>query len=217
MKNRIAKLRKAARIPPIICRELKDIIVPGISEKQVADYIKKRLKTLGAQKPSFRIIVASGKRSVMLHGWASKKKIKKGELVMVDFGALLNGVRSDYTRTYMIGKPTKKQQKILQAVKVAQKKAMAKVKDGVTCSEVDLAARSYLRNLGLGKYFIHTTGHGIGNKTHEAPKISETNYAKLKTGMVITIEPGVYIKGVGGVRIEDMLLVKSRGFEILTR
>lgn len=216
-KKRIAKLRKVARIPPIICRELKRVIVPGVSEEQVAAYIKKRLKEFGATKPSFRIIVASGKRSVLMHGWATKKKIKKGELVMVDFGALLDGVRSDYTRTYVVGKPNKRQQRLFKAVKTAQRRAIAKVSDGVTCSTVDLAARNYLRKLGLGKYFVHTTGHGIGIKTHETPKISEKNYTKLKAGMVITIEPGVYLKGVGGVRIEDMVLVKKNGCEILTR
>ncbi|MBU0686650.1 MAG: M24 family metallopeptidase [Candidatus Margulisbacteria bacterium] len=216
-RGRLSILRRAALIPPIIVEELKKIIVPGISELQVAKYIKKRIKQLGGKKPSFRVIVASGHRSVKWHGFASKKKIKKGELVMLDFGVILGGYRSDYTRTFVIGKPNQKQKCMLKEVKIAQTKAIAKVKAGVPCSEVDAAARNYLKKKKLAKYFGHTTGHGIGRKTHEAPKVSGDNNNKLKAGMVITIEPGVYIKGIGGVRIEDMVLVKKNGCEILTR
>lgn len=191
-------------------------ITGGQKEKEVANQIKTLLKEYGA-RPAFRIIVASGKRSAKPHGFASKKRIKRGDLVVIDFGALYNGYRSDITRTFVIGRPTQKQRKVFRIVREAQRRGIKAVKAGRTCCEVDRAARGYIEKRGFGKNFIHTTGHGIGKKVHQAPKISKRNRNRLRMGMVITIEPGIYIKGWGGVRIEDMVLVTERGCKVLTK
>jgi Xaa-Pro aminopeptidase len=205
---------KAVKIADRVFTCLK--IDEGMSEKEVANQIKSLLKKFGS-KPAFRIIVASGKRSAMPHGFASSKKIKKGDLVVIDFGALYNGYRSDITRTVVVGKSTEKQKKIFSTVRQAQKRAIKAVRIGRSCIEIDRAAREYIEKQGFGKYFIHNTGHGIGRKVHQAPKISKKNRRRLRSGMVITIEPGIYIKGWGGVRIEDMVLVTKRGGKVLTK
>ena len=189
---------------------------PGDTEKKVASRIEAFLKGFDA-KPAFRTIVASGKRSAKPHGFATGKKIKKGETVKIDFGALYKGWRSDITRTFFVGRPAKRQKRIYKIVKGAQIKAIKAVKAGVECRIVDKAARDYMKLHGVDKHFIHSTGHGIGRKVHENPKINLRNHNKLKAGQVITIEPGIYIKGWGGVRIEDMVLVKKDGCEVLTK
>ncbi|MEE8638728.1 MAG: M24 family metallopeptidase [Candidatus Margulisiibacteriota bacterium] len=188
----------------------------GQKEKEVAINIRSLLKRFGA-KPAFRIIVASGKRSAKPHGFATDKKIKRGDLVVIDFGAVYNGYCSDMTRTFVVGKPTKKQRKVYRIVKEAQKRAIQAIRAGKACFEIDRAARQYIEKQGFGKYFIHNTGHGIGRKVHQAPKISKRNRRRLRKGMVITIEPGIYIKGWGGVRIEDMILVTQAGAKVLTK
>jgi Xaa-Pro aminopeptidase len=188
-----------------------------MAELAVAAFIKQKLKDHGMHGHSFRIIVASGRRSALPHGHASRKKIKCGELVVLDYGALLDGYCSDFTRTLVIGKPTRRQKFLLDAVKSAQRVALKKVRAGVSCYTVDAAARDYLKKHGLHHYFIHTTGHGIGGKVHQAPRISSKNRRRLRLNEVITIEPGIYIKGYGGVRIEDMVLVKHNGYELLTK
>lgn len=205
---------KAASIADKVFDRLK--VKVGQREKEVAGEIKALLKQFGA-KPSFRIIVASGKRSAIPHGFASGKKIKRRELVVIDFGALYNGYYTDVTRTIITRIPTEKQRRILRIVREAQRRAIKKVRAGVRCCEVDQAARGYIEKKGFGKYFVHSTGHGIGKKVHEAPKISKRNRNRLREGMVITIEPGIYIKGWGGVRIEDMVLVTKRGCSVLTK
>lgn len=206
--------RKAVYIANRVFSLLK--IKAGQSEKDIASRIKVLLKKYNA-KPSFRIIVASGKRSAKPHGFATDKKIKKGDLVVIDFGALYNGYCSDITRTVTVAKPTQKQRKVYRIVREAQKRAIKAVRAGRACFEVDRAARDYVKKRGFKKYFIHNTGHGIGKKVHQAPKISKRNRRRLRKGMVITIEPGIYIKGWGGIRIEDMVLVTKRGYRVLTK
>lgn len=207
-------LLMAIRIGEQVFRNL--VISPGQKEKEIANWIEQELKKHGA-RPAFRIIVASGKRSAKPHGFATNKKIKKGDLVVIDFGAVYNGYCSDITRTFIVGKPTKKQKRIFNIVKEAQRRAIKAVRAGIRCCDVDHAARQYIEKKGYGKYFIHGTGHGIGRKVHEPPKISKGNRNKLKAGMVITIEPGIYIKGWGGVRVEDMVLVTEQGGRVLTK
>ena len=187
----------------------------GMSELDVARQITSLLLRYRS-KPSFKIIVGSGKRSAIPHCFATDKKIKRGELVVIDFGALYNDQRSDITRTIVVGKPSKRQKKIYSIVKKAQSMGIKAVRAGRPCCEVDREVRGYIKQKGFGKYFIHTTGHGIGKGVHQAPKISRRNRRKLKAGMVITVEPGIYIKGWGGVRIEDMILVTAKGGKILT-
>ena len=215
--QKINRLRRAAQVLPLIFKSLKHFIVPGISELAVAVFIKQKLKEHGMHGHSFRIIVASGRRAALPHGHASRKRIKRGELVVLDYGALLDGYCSDFTRTLVIGQPTKRQKFLLKVVRAAQQKALLQVRAGVSCYTVDAAARNYLKKHNLHHYFIHTTGHGIGKKVHEPPKISPKNRRRLRLNEVITVEPGVYFKGWGGVRIEDMVLVKKNGYELLTK
>lgn len=205
---------RAAYIAKRIFNLLK--VEEGQREKDLAKQIKALLKKFGS-KPAFRIIVASGKRSAKPHGFATDKKIKRGDLVVIDFGAVYNGYCSDLTRTFVVGKPTRKQRKVYQIVREAQKRAMKVVRAGKACFEIDRAARKYIEQQGFGKYFVHNTGHGISRKVHQAPKISRRNRRRLRKGMVITIEPGIYIKGWGGVRIEDMVLVTRAGRKVLTK
>jgi Xaa-Pro aminopeptidase len=204
---------EAVRIAVTILKHIS--FQPGETEKQVACRIEAHLKEYGA-KPAFRTIVASGPRSAKPHGYATNKKIKPGEIVMVDMGALYHGVRSDLTRTFLPPKPTKKQRMIYRIIKEAQSRGIKAVRAGVEARKVDAAARDYIKARGYGLYFIHTTGHGVGRRIHEAPKLSRRNHHKLKAGQVITIEPGIYIKGWGGVRIEDMVLVTGTGCRLLT-
>ncbi|MFA4858168.1 MAG: M24 family metallopeptidase [Candidatus Margulisiibacteriota bacterium] len=217
-RKRLNRLRRAAHVLPLIFKSLQTFVASGMTELAVATFIKQKLKEHGMHGHSFRIIVASGRRSALPHGHASRKKIRRGELVVLDYGALLDGYCSDYTRTLVVGnKPSKRQKFLLRVVRAAQTAALKLVRVGVSCYTVDAAARDYLKKHDLHHYFIHTTGHGIGTKVHEAPKISPKNRRRLRLNEVITIEPGVYIKGYGGVRIEDMVLVKKDGYELLTK
>ena len=206
---------KAVKIAEKVFKKLK--LEPGVSEKEVARWIRKELKLQGARKEAFRIIVASGRRSAKPHGFASTKRLRPGEIVMVDFGALFKGFRSDITRTYVLGKPTIKQKRIYRILKTAQRAAIRKIKEGIGGQQVDNAARSVIEKAGYGKNFIHSTGHGVGRKVHEPPKLSRKSKSYLKAGQVVTVEPGIYIKGWGGMRIEDMVLVTKRGCRLLTR
>ncbi|MBN3033254.1 MAG: aminopeptidase P family protein [Candidatus Saganbacteria bacterium] len=205
--------RQAVRIAVTVLKHL--AFRPGETEKQVARRIEAELKKYGA-KPAFRTIVASGQRSALPHGYAANKKIRPGEQVMIDFGALYRGRRSDVTRTYLPSKPTKKQKAIYRIVKEAQARGIEAVRAGVEARMVDRAARNHIIKKGYGLFFVHTTGHGVGRRIHEAPKLSRRNRHKLKAGQVVTVEPGIYIKGWGGVRIEDMVLVTGTGCRLLT-
>ncbi|MBI5698867.1 aminopeptidase P family protein [Candidatus Saganbacteria bacterium] len=204
----------AIKIAEDIFRELR--LLPGTTEKEVARWIRYELKLAGARE-AFRTIVASGVRSVKPHAFPTNKRLRSGEIVKVDMGALYMGYRSDITRTYFLGKPTIKQRKIYRLVLKAQLAAIKKVKAGVKARAVDRAARSVIERAGYGKNFIHSTGHGVGRKVHEPPKVSPKSEAILKAGQVITIEPGIYIRGWGGIRIEDMVRVTRTGCKILTR
>ncbi|HTY13713.1 MAG TPA: M24 family metallopeptidase [Candidatus Omnitrophota bacterium] len=203
-------VRIADRVMELIC------FAPGDTEKKVAGRIEAFLKGFDA-KPAFRTIVASGPRSAKPHGYATNRKIRKNEIVMIDFGALYKGWRSDITRTFFAGKPNAKQRKMYAIVKAAQEKAIRVVRAGVECRVVDRIAREYMKVHGLDRHFIHSTGHGVGRKIHENPRINTRNHNKLKAGQVITVEPGVYLKGWGGIRIEDMVLVTKDGGKMLTR
>lgn len=196
---------------------IKDFLKPGITEHQAAEHIRNYLKAYGAEKESFRIIVASGKRSANIHGFATSKKIKRHEIVMIDIGGLYKNYRSDATRTYFLGKPTEKHAKVYDLLRRAQRAAMKKIKAGARCCDVDRAAREVVEKAGYGRFFVHSTGHGIRRKTHEPPKISVKNKNRLKAGDVITIEPGIYMDNWGGIRIEDMVLVTENGHKVLTK
>jgi len=185
----------------------------GKKEREIAMLLEFQIRRNGAESLPFPLIVASGKRGALPHGVASEKKVKKGEFITIDFGATYQGYCSDETCTLIVGKPSKKQKDIYQVVKDAHDKAINMVKPGIKIHQIDSAARSLIEKEGLGKYFRHGTGHGVGLSVHEEPRIESKKGDIVEVGMVFTIEPGVYIPGWGGVRIEDTVLVTRQGCE----
>jgi Xaa-Pro aminopeptidase len=191
-------------------------IRPGISESDIAAQLEYQMRRAGAEKPAFETIVAAGPRSALPHAKPTSHRIATNQLLLIDMGATQDGYTSDMTRVVALGKPRPAWKQIYQAVLEAQLAAISVVREGVTAGAVDRAARKSLRSWGLDKAFVHSTGHGLGLEIHEAPRIGKRDNTRLKAGMVITIEPGVYIEGTCGVRIEDTVLVTRTGCEILT-
>jgi Xaa-Pro aminopeptidase len=191
-------------------------IRPGLTENAVAAELEYRARIAGAEAMSFPTIVASGARSALPHGTASEAKLPRSGFVTLDFGVILNGYCSDMTRTVHLGRATARERIAYDAVLTAQENALARVAAGVGAGEVDEAARSVLREAKLADYFTHSTGHGVGLEIHESPRIAMGQQALLTKGMVITIEPGIYIPGAFGLRIEDTVVVEQRGSRVLT-
>lgn len=192
------------------------ILKAGAEEQQLSLEMEFFMKRHGAEATGFDIIVASGSRSALPHGRASDKKIETGDFVLIDFGSRFKGYHSDQTRTVFCGSSSSEQRKIYEIVKTAHDRAIEKIRPGILICEVDQAARDYIQSQGYGEYFGHGTGHGIGLAVHEDPMVNGENQDLLQEGMVFTIEPGIYIPGWGGVRIEDMVRVTSTGAEVLT-
>lgn len=215
-------LRRAAQLGCRLYEDLLGWMEAGMTETAVAAELEHRARLAGAEAMSFDTIVASGPRGALPHGRASAKVLKPGEMVTLDFGVILDGYCSDMTRTVYLsagkkaGKRAIEQRQVFEAVLAAQEAAVAAVKPGVTCEEVDEAARSVLRAAHLEKEFSHSTGHGVGLEIHEGPRVGARVKDKLEPGMVITIEPGAYLAGKFGVRIEDTVLVTAGAAEILT-
>lgn len=193
------------------------IIRPGMTELEIAVELEIYLLRQGAEEKSFRFIVASGKRGAMPHGVASAKEITGGEMVTIDFGAVFGGYATDMTRTVALGDVSKQRSKIYDIVKTAQQEAAFAIKPGIKCREVDAVARNIIEKSGYGKHFGHGLGHGVGLETHEQPVLNPRSETVLKEGMVVTVEPGIYVPEWGGVRIEDMVVVNNDGVEILTK
>ncbi len=193
-----------------------ETIRPGVKESEVAAEIEYAARRWGAEAMSFETIVAAGVRSALPHGRASNALIPKRGFVILDLGVILHGYCSDMTRTVHVGSVPRRSREIYQAVLDAQLAATEAVKPGATAGDVDFAARSVLKKAKLDRYFIHSTGHGVGLEIHEQPRIARDQKEVLEPGMVITIEPGVYLPGEGGVRIEDMVVVTERGHQVLT-
>jgi Xaa-Pro aminopeptidase len=214
--NELLLMEKAALLGCELFTAILPHIQTGAPEQEIAADLEFFARSLGAEGMSFETIVASGKRSAFPHGRASAAKVPARGFVTLDFGVILNGYCSDMTRTVHMGKPGKKEQFAYEAVLEAQEAAVAAVKPGATCGDVDEAARSVLRKAKLDKYFTHSTGHGVGIEIHESPRVAKEQKQKLDPGMVITIEPGVYIEGKFGIRIEDMVAVTKSGGKILT-
>jgi Xaa-Pro aminopeptidase len=189
---------------------------PRLTENAVAAELEYRARLWGAEAMSFPTIVASGPRSAFPHGTASEAKLPRRGFVTLDFGVILNGYCSDMTRTVHLGRATPREREAYDAVLTAQENAVAAVAAGVKAGDVDEAARSVLREAKLDEYFTHSTGHGVGLEIHESPRIAMTQQALLTRGMVITIEPGIYIPGAFGLRIEDTVVVERRGCRVLT-
>jgi Xaa-Pro aminopeptidase len=212
----VAKMCAAAGVGCDLFEGMLSYLEPGLTEVEVAATLEYAARLAGAEGMSFDTIVASGERSALPHGRATGAKLPKRGFVTLDFGVILDGYCSDMTRTVHMGKAMPGERDVYDSVLEAQEAAVAAVAPGVTAGEVDEAARSVLRRVKLDKYFSHSTGHGVGLEIHEGPRLAAKQKQVLEQGMVITIEPGVYMPGRFGLRIEDMVLVTARGGEILT-
>ena len=209
-------MRRAARLGCGLFDRMLGFIHPGQTEMAVAAELEHAARLAGAEAMSFETIVASGERSSLPHGRATEAKLPKRGFLTLDFGVVMEGYCSDMTRTLHLGKATQEEFDVYQAVLQAQEAAVAAVAEGVTAGDVDEAARSVLKRAKLDQYFTHSTGHGVGLEIHEGPRLAAEQKQVLKRGMVITVEPGVYIPGRFGVRIEDMVLVTASGSEVIT-
>jgi len=212
----LAIMGEAARLISDIFRGALREIKTGISELEMAAEIEYSMKRKGASGPSFDTIVASGPRSAWAHARPSSKLLRKNELVVLDQGAILRGYCSDMTRTVFLGRSPAKVRRLYAAVLEAQEAAKAAVRPGVLAGKVDAAARGVLRRHGLDQHFTHSTGHGLGIDIHEMPRLGRGDKTVLEEGMVVTIEPGVYLEGFGGIRIEDEVVVTASGAVDLT-
>ncbi len=215
--NEISKLSAVACLASAALQSILGIIKPGVSEAFIARELEFEMLRNGAQGRAFDFIVASGVRGSLPHGRASEKLINNNELVTIDYGAVLNGYFSDETVTLAVGKPDERICTIYSVVKDAHDMAIDAVKPGITCAELDKVAREHIHSSGFGEYFGHGLGHGVGLEIHEKPVISPRSNLILEEGMVFTIEPGVYIPELGGVRIEDTVAVTKEGCRILTQ
>ena len=212
----VEKIRRAIGIAAESFRDTLPRLKPGVREKTVGDFWEIRMKRRGGESSSFPIIVVSGARAALPHGKPSAKAIEKKEMVVIDFGARHEGYHSDETKTLVLGKPDSRQRKIYDLVRKAQERAIRAVRPGESVRRIDSAARDIITRAGYGNFFGHGTGHGIGLAVHEAPTISPRGSGVVKEGMVFSIEPGIYLPGWGGVRLEDLVLVTGRGCEVLT-
>lgn len=213
--DEIVLIKKAIEITEKAYDYILGFVKPGVTEIQVANELDFYMREEGASGISFDTIVASGVRSAMPHGVASSKEIEEGDMVTIDFGCYYEGYVSDMTRTFAVGDPGSQLKEIYEIVYQANKKVNEQAKAGMTGAELDAVARDYITEHGYGEEFGHTTGHGIGLEVHEGPAISFRNENKLVVNNVITNEPGIYVSGLGGVRIEDDLVIKENGNEVL--
>jgi Xaa-Pro aminopeptidase len=212
----LAIMQEAAELADRTFKHICGIIAPGISENDVALEIEVFMRSNGATSSSFDTIVASGERSALPHGVASDRIIGNNEFVKLDFGAYYKGYCSDITRTVVVGKPSDKHLEIYNIVLEAQLHALDHIKPGMTGMEADALARDVIAKYGYGDHFGHSTGHGLGMEVHEAPRLSRLSDTILTPGMVVTVEPGIYLPGFGGVRIEDDIVITESGIKILT-
>lgn len=216
-KGEIELIQKAVDIADTAFDRILGYVKPGLRELEVCAELEYQMKMLGSDKPGFDTIIASGYRSAYPHGVASKKKIAKGDFVTFDFGASYLGYVSDITRTIVMGKATSRQKKIYSLVLRAQLAAIKKVKPGAHGKVIDAAARNIIDKAGYRKNFGHGTGHGIGIYVHVQPSLGPKSTDSMKPGMIVTVEPGIYIPNWGGVRIEDDVLVTNKGGKVLNK
>jgi Xaa-Pro aminopeptidase len=215
--SEIALIQRAAKIADVGFDTALEVIKPGVRERDVAVEMEYAMAKAGSEEKAFDTIVASGARAALPHGRASMKRIAKGDFVTLDFGATVDGYVSDITRTVVVGKPTSRQKRIYDLVRRAQATAVRKARSGMPCAKLDNVARSIIKRAGHGKRFGHGLGHGIGLQVHEGPALNAKSRTVLKTGMVVTVEPGVYLPGWGGVRIEDDIVIRGSGCRVLTK
>ncbi len=214
--HEIEKIKKAASIADRAFNNLLNLIKPGVSEKELALELEYLCGKAGGEGQSFGTIVASGYRSAMAHATPSEKLIQDGEPVTIDFGVIVDGYMSDMTRTVCVGKLSEKMQVIFDTVMKAQDAALKAVKTGITCEYLDSVHRQIFLDAGLEQYSLRSLGHGVGLEIHESPRIAVGSKTLIRSGMVITIEPGLYVEGLGGVRTEDLVVVTDNGYEMLS-
>ena len=215
--SEIALMRKAAILASEVVAGAAKLLKPGIREFEIAAEIEYQMRKKGASGPAFETIVASGWRAALPHGRPTAKRLRKNELVVLDLGVILGHYCSDITRTFYLGRAPARVRGWYRAVQEAQAAAIAAVRVDATCGDVDEAARQVLAGHGLDRHFVHSTGHGLGLEVHEDPRVAKGQSRRLESGNVVTIEPGVYVEGVGGIRIEDDVAVHVDRTEVLTR
>src|SRR6266702_1099322 len=213
----LAQMRRAAILASDVMQFAIRLLKPGIREFEVAAEIEYQMRKRGASRPAFETIVAFGDRAALPHARPTAKRLGKNELVVLDLGVILAHYCSDITRTFFLGRAPQRIRTWYKAVLEAQEAAISAAREGVSCGDVDAAARRVLRGYGLDHLFVHSTGHGLGLEVHEAPRVAKGQERRLQAGNVITIEPGVYAAGRGGVRIEDDVAVHAGRTEVLTR
>ncbi len=216
--DEIQRIRRAQEITERAFEEVLQLINPDMTELDLAAELEYRMKRMGAEAPAFPTIVASGVHSALPHAKPRPVKLGANTMVVIDFGAILEGYCSDMTRTIWIGdRPDEKFVEIYNITLEAQKLAEEKACPGMKGSEVDAIARNYIKDRGYGEEFGHGLGHGVGLEVHELPRVAETSEQVLEEGMVFTIEPGIYVPGFGGVRIEDIVVMRKDGVEVITK
>ncbi len=214
--DEIARIRRSVLTNSEAFERVARSIRPGARENDIAAELEYQMRRLGAEKAAFETIVAMGPRSALPHAQPTARKLANEELLLIDKGACQDGYMSDMTRVLFLGKPNRRVRAMYNAVLKAQLAAIDAVRPGVTAAHVDRAARRVLESEGLGKAFVHSTGHGLGLEIHEGPRLGRRDKTKLAPGMAITIEPGAYVRDFGGIRIEDTVLVTKAGCEVLT-
>jgi len=214
--DEIARIRRSVLTNSQAFETTLRAIRPGVSESAIAAELEYQMRKLGAERPAFETIVAIGPRSALPHAQPTERTLGRDELLLIDMGSCQSGYMSDMTRVAFLGTPSRRVKAMYRAVLTAQQAATDAVRPGITAGQVDRAARKVLEAEGLGKEFVHSTGHGLGLEIHESPRLGKRDKTKLEAGMVITIEPGAYIRDFGGIRIEDTVLVTPQGHEVLT-
>jgi Xaa-Pro aminopeptidase len=213
----IDRIREAAHIAGEALAAVREMIRPGVREEEIAIELEYRMRRGGAEQASFETIVAAGSNTALPHATPGSRAIADGDCVMIDYGAVSGGYHSDETCTYIVGHASARQEEIYRLVREAHDRAIQVLRAGVSCGEIDRIARACLEEAGMGGNFSHGTGHGVGLEIHEAPRLATGREEILQAGMVVTVEPGVYLPGLWGVRIEDTVLVTEGGCEILTQ
>jgi len=213
----LAKIRKSVQLNEDVLQEVVKTFTPGMTEREAALRIEDAMRRKGAERPSFETIIAGGPNGAKPHAVPSDRPLHDGEPIIVDMGLQLDGYCSDMTRTVFLGPPDPKAVELSRIVRRAQKAAIAKVRAGIAACDVDRVARQLITKEGYGREFGHGLGHGVGLAVHEAPSVNRRNHKKLRAGMVITIEPGIYLPGWGGIRLEQMIVVTDDGCELLNR
>jgi Xaa-Pro aminopeptidase len=212
----ISCIQKGIKLCEMAFDHILTYIQPGVSEKDIGVELEYLLKKNGADQIKSNLVVASGERSAFPHGLPTERKVNLGEFVKMDIGAIVNGYYSDFARTVVVGEATSKQKEIYHIVREAQETTLKQIGPGMTAAEIDQIGRSFIHNAGYGEQFGHGLGHSLGLNIHELPILRSNDQTELEPGMVITVEPGIYIPGWGGVRIEDLVVIKENGYKNLT-